>query len=55
MRSSIIGVVRLFGMRRRTDKKTANAMRVIESTIRDAIEALSPDNIARAATHDAAS
>ena len=49
------GVVRRFGMRRRTDKKTANAMRVIESTIRDAIEALSPDNIARAATHDAAS
>jgi hypothetical protein len=42
------GAVRLFAMRRRSDKATANGLRVIAATVRDARERLQVDELAAA-------
>lgn len=39
------GVVRLFAMRTRPDKRTPNGLRVIAATVRDAEEAIAPDEL----------
>ena len=40
--------VRLFAMRTRPDKTTANGLHVVAATVRDVVEAITPDELAGA-------